>query len=126
MEQRTRKDARNGAVRRLAALRARRRAGSTPERHSVPVSPRFDALLTRLWGWTSGELRALAVSAGAPVRYHGSDRGRRYYVVIAEMDRWLTSQPLASGAHAQPVEVPIELPRSRAVERLTMRSRAIR
>jgi hypothetical protein len=53
----------------------------------IPLKRKFAELLRRMYGLTIAEAKALL-----PVSYSGDGSGRRYYLIVRRVDRFLESE----------------------------------
>jgi len=57
------------------------------EPRMIPLKRKFAELLKRMYGLTIAEAKALL-----PVSYSGDGSGRRYYLIVRRVDRFLESE----------------------------------
>ena len=75
---------------RIHRLRARTRATRfrpSVEPKMIPLRRKFAEVLNRMYGLTIAEAKALL-----PVSYSGDGSGRRYYLIVRRVDRFLESE----------------------------------
>jgi hypothetical protein len=72
-------------LRRIGVVTLRRQPSVEPR--MIPLKRKFAELLSRMYGLTIAEAKALL-----PVSYSGDGSGRRYYLIVRRVDRFLESE----------------------------------